>query len=98
MPWGPGQSGNPKGYDGPRRRRNQEVLDEIKAKGHQNPLITLSEIHNDPNKEPAVRVAVAEMLAPFLNAKLQSISVPRFVETPIQVPEFIGGRVSARSI
>src|SRR5262249_25467972 len=88
MPWAPGQSGNPKGYDGPRRRRNQEVLDEIKARGHQNPLITLSEIHNDPNKEPAVRVAAAGMLAPFLNAKLQSIAVPRFVETPIQVPEF----------
>jgi hypothetical protein len=88
MPWAPGQSGNPKGYDGPRRRRNQEVLDEIKARGHLNPLITLSEIHNDPNKEPAVRVAAAGMLAPFLNAKLQSIATPRFVETPIQVPEF----------
>jgi hypothetical protein len=88
MPWAPGQSGNPKGYDGPRRRRNQEVYDEIKSRGHQSPLITLSEIHADPNREPAVRVAAAGMLAPFLHAKLQSITVPRFVETPIQVPEF----------
>ena len=88
MPWAPGQSGNPKGYDGPRRRRNQEVYDEIKSRGHQSPLITLSEIHTDTNREPAVRVAAAGMLAPFLHAKLQSITVPRFVEAPIQVPEF----------
>src|SRR5262245_54854023 len=43
---------SPKGYDGPRRRRNQEVYDEIKSRGHQSPLITLSEIHTDPNREP----------------------------------------------
>lgn len=86
MPWAPGQSGNPKGYDGPRRRRNQEVYDEIKSRGHQSPLITLSEIHTDPNREPAVRVAAAGMLAPFLHAKLQSITVPRFIENPIDIP------------
>src|SRR5258708_38629314 len=88
MVFQPGHSGNPHGYSGPRRRRYQEIYDEINKRGHQSSLLTLSEIQNDPNQEPAVRVTAAGMLAPFLHPKMQALPTPRYIEHPFEVPEF----------
>jgi hypothetical protein len=51
-------------------------------------LETLSTIQNDPNTDPAIRVAAASALAPYCHPKLQSIPTARFVELQLDVPEF----------
>jgi hypothetical protein len=85
MPWAPGQSGNPKGYDGPRRRRHQEVYDEIKRLGYTESLVTLARIQHESQDE-SIKVAAAAALAPYLNPKLQSIPTQRFIDEVIQLP------------
>ena len=68
--WKPGKSGNPGGRPaGSRNIRTQEVLDLIRAQGHKDPLVTLSELQNsDPNS--SIRATAANMLAPYLHSKL----------------------------
>jgi hypothetical protein len=92
MTFQPGQSGNPSGYKGPRwgnrHKIHRQVLEKIQELGHQDALITLSEIQNDSTKDDNVRVSAAGLLAPFLHPRLQGIPPPRFVPNPIDVPEF----------
>src|SRR6516164_1949996 len=67
--WKPGQTGNPDGRpSGSRNRRTQEVLDNILALGHRDPLVTLSYIQNNDG-DPAMRAMAANMLAPYLHSK-----------------------------
>jgi hypothetical protein len=92
MVFQPGQSGNPKGYNGPRHTSNRhrvhrEVAEQIKALGHKDALLTLSEIQNDPTKDDNLRVSAAGLLAPFQHPKLQAIPTARFIENPIDVPD-----------
>lgn len=88
MPWTPGQSGNPKGPGpGPRiHHRNKEVFDEIKKRGHQDPLITLAEL-SAGSQDEGIRTSAASSLAPFMHPKLQALPTPRYIETPIEVPD-----------
>jgi hypothetical protein len=88
MVWAPGQSGNPSGWQGGRQRRHREIFDEIKKLGHRDALMTLSTIQNDDKNDPSLIIAAAAALAPFAHPKLQSIPTPRFVDNPIEVPEF----------
>jgi len=85
MPWAPGQSGNPAGYHGSRRWRHREVFEEIKKLGYTDALITLARIQHEST---VLRVAAAAALAPYSHPKLQALSTPRFIENPIEVPEF----------
>ena len=87
MPWAPGQSGNPAGYHGSRRWRHRDVFEEIKRLGHRDALVTLSTIQHE-SQDDSLRVAAAAALAPYAHPKLQSLPTPRFVENPIEVPEF----------
>ena len=87
MPWAPGQSGNPAGYHGSRRWRHREVFEEIKRLGHRDALVTLSTIQHE-SQDDSLRVAAAAALALYAHPKLQSLPTPRFVENPIEVPEF----------
>src|SRR5215813_4294953 len=88
MPWAPGQSGNPNGYKGPRERRRAEVFDIIKGLGHKDALETLSYFQHNEQIEPGLRIAAAAALAPFCHPKMQATPTPRYVETPIDVPDF----------
>jgi len=93
MPWAPGESGNPNGYQGPRNQSarhkiHREVMEEIKGLGHKDALLVLSTIANDPNADTAYRVGAATALAPFQHPKLQSIPTPRFIDLQIDIPEF----------
>jgi hypothetical protein len=88
MPWAPGQSGNPGGYSGPRGQKRREVLERIQGLGHTDVLETLSTIQNDPNTDPAIRIAAASYLAPYMHPKLHAIPVPRFIDLQLDVPEF----------
>src|SRR5215510_3281731 len=88
MPWAPGQSGNPNGYAGPRERRRKEVFEIIKGLGHKDALETLSYLQHNEQIEPGLRIAAAAALAPFCHPKMQATPTPRYVETPIDVPDF----------
>jgi hypothetical protein len=88
MPWEPGKSGNPSGYNGPRDRQRREVFERIQALKHADALETLSSIQNAPNADTAYRVAAASALAPYLHPKLQSVPTPRFIDLQLDVPEF----------
>jgi hypothetical protein len=88
MTWAPGQSGNPKGYAGPRERRRKEVFEIIKNLGHKDALETLSYLQHNEQIDPGLRIAAATALAPFCHPKMQATPTPRFVELQIDVPEF----------
>ena len=88
MPWEPGKSGNPSGYNGPRDRARRAVFERIQALKHADALETLSTLQNDPNTEPNLRVAAAAALAPYCHPKMQSLPVPRFIDLQIDMPEF----------
>jgi hypothetical protein len=88
MTWAPGQSGNPKGYAGPRERRRKEVFDIIKTLGHKDALETLSYLQHNEQIEPGLRIAAASALAPYCHPKMQATPTPRFIELQLDVPEF----------
>jgi hypothetical protein len=96
--WVPGVSGNPNGYHGPRNgsrhRRHKEIFERIKGLGHEDALVTLSSIQNDTNADPNLRIAAAAALAPFAHPKLQAMPVPRFIDNPIDVPDFTSVEVA----
>jgi hypothetical protein len=81
MTFQPGQSGNSAGYDGPRSRRHRAVIEKIKGMGHEDCLVTLSTIQNDEKNDIGFRIAAANALAPYAHPKLQSIPVPRFIDS-----------------
>jgi hypothetical protein len=88
MTFAPGQSGNLNGRpSGARNRRTQEILDLIKASGHKDPLLALSELVSH-SKDEAVVAQASSMLAPYLHSKLASTPAPRYIEASIHVPEF----------
>jgi len=88
MVWSPGQSGNPNGYSGPRNRRRHEVFQIIKNLGHKDALVTLSTLAHESQDE-GIKMAAAAALAPYCHPKLQATPTPRFIENPIDVPNFV---------
>jgi hypothetical protein len=87
MPFAPGQSGNPNGYSGPRNRRRHEVFEIIKGLDHKDALVTLSTLAHESQDE-GIKMAAAAALAPYCHPKLQATPTPRFVDNPIDVPDF----------
>ena len=87
MPFTPGESGNPSGWQGGRQRRHREVFDEIKKLGHRDALITLSQIQHE-TQDVSLKIAAAAALAPYCHPKMQSTPTPRFIDLQIEVPEF----------
>jgi hypothetical protein len=87
--WKPGESGNPNGRPaGSRNIRTREVLDLIRAQGHKDPLVTLSELQNSSDDE-GIRATAANMLAPYLHSKLAAKPQPPdpvYVEEAINLP------------
>src|SRR5262249_8378291 len=60
---------------------------EIKKLGYTDALITLARIQHE-STDDSLRVAAAAALAPYSHPKLQALPTPRFIENPIEVPEF----------
>src|SRR5215831_4533757 len=89
MVWSPGQSGNPKGYSGPRNRRRHEVFEIIKGLGHKDALETLSYLQHNEQIEPGLRIAAAAALAPYCHPKMQATPTPRYIDLQIDIPEFV---------
>ena len=64
MVWSPGQSGNPKGYHGPRTAKHKAVFEEIKNLGYRDSLVTLARLQHE-STDPTIQVAAASALAPY---------------------------------
>ena len=93
MAWQPGQSGNPNGYAGPRVRRRNKVFDIIQGLNHKDALEVLSTLANHSQDE-GIKVGAAAALAPYCHPKLRATPVPRFIETPIETPDFTSVEVA----
>jgi hypothetical protein len=72
---------------GSRNRRTQEILDLIKARGDKDPLEVLSDIASN-STNPDHRISASNSLAPYLHSKRGTSVAPRYVDDPIQVPNF----------
>jgi hypothetical protein len=87
--WKPGESGNPNGRPaGSRNIRTQEVLELIRAQGHQDPLVTLAELQANSGDE-SIRATAANMLAPYLHSKLAAKPQPPdpvYIEEAVSLP------------
>jgi hypothetical protein len=84
-----GNNANPTGRPvGSRNKRTQEVLELIRAQGHKDPLVTLSELQNSADDE-GIRAQAANMLAPYLHSKLAAKPQPPdpvYVEEAVNLP------------
>ena len=84
-----GNNANPTGRPvGSRNKRTAEVLDLIRAAGHQDPLITLAELQAK-SSDDAVRATAANMLAPYLHSKLAAKPQspdPVYIEEAVNLP------------
>jgi hypothetical protein len=89
MVWQPGQSGYPAGNNGhsTRRKGTREAFEAIKNAGYIDPLVNLAKIQHESENE-GIRASAAASLLGYCHPKLQSIPVPRYIEHPIDVPEF----------
>ena len=83
----PGKSGNPNGRPpGSRNKRTRDIINQIVATGHKDPLLTLSELQATA-KDEFIRAMAANMLAPFMHGKVARPQ-PKFIETeaPLDLP------------
>jgi hypothetical protein len=82
--------GNAKGRTpGTRNKRTQELLDAIKARGDKDPLDFLSEVISSTNTySHELKVTASNILAPYCHSKRGTLPAPRFVDDPLQVPDF----------
>jgi hypothetical protein len=82
--------GNAKGrVPGSRNKRTQEILDLIQSRGDKDPLDFLSEVISSENHYTVdQKISAANYLNPYLHSKRSVLVDPRFIETPVQVPEF----------
>src|SRR5262249_14970690 len=62
--------------------------DIIKGLGHKDALETLSYLQHNEQVDPGLRIQAAAALVPYCHPKLQATPTPRYVETPIDVPDF----------
>ena len=86
-----GQVGNPTGRPaGTRNKRTQEILDLLSSRGDKDPLDFLSEvISTNDTYSPELKVTAANYLTPYLHSKRSvAAPAPRYIDSPVQVPEF----------
>jgi hypothetical protein len=87
--WKPGVSGNPSGRPvGSRNQRTAEIVQQIIAAGHQDPLLTLAELQAKSHDE-GIRATAANMLAPYLHSKNATKPVapdPVYFEQAVTLP------------
>jgi hypothetical protein len=95
MPFQPGEEwqksgGNANGRKpGSRNKRTQEILDLIQSRNDKDPLDFLSEVITSTNHySNELKVQASNILAPYLHSKRSVLIPSRFIETPIEVPEF----------
>jgi hypothetical protein len=83
--------GNAKGRaPGSRNKRTQEIINLIQSKpDYKDPLDFLADVIAQPNHySNELKVQASNILAPYLHSKRSVLIPPRFIETPVQVPEF----------
>jgi hypothetical protein len=92
--WKPGVkpegAGRPQGS---RNNRTKEVIQQIVAAGHKDPLLTLAELQAK-SKDETIRAQAANMLAPYLHSKCSALPPLRYLNIPISCPEFTSPQVA----
>jgi Family of unknown function (DUF5681) len=89
MPFQPGNSANPNGRPvGSRNKRTKELFDKLEARGDKDPIDFLSEIVTT-HPDPQLRIQAAGLLTPYKHSKQSPLPVPRYVEHPITLPDFV---------
>ena len=69
-------------------KRTEELRRRLAERGDTDPADYLSSVVTDPKESPELKVQAANNLLPYLYSKRGAMPPPRFVETPIEVPEF----------
>jgi hypothetical protein len=77
--------GRPKGS---RNRRTKEIMDMLQARGDLDPADYLSSVVTDTKKSTEHRNQAANMLLPFIHSRVGPTQPARFVDTPLNPPEF----------
>jgi hypothetical protein len=82
--------GNPNGrVPGTRNKRTQEILNLLQSRGDKDPLDFLSEVISSTNTySHELKVTASNILAPYCHSKRGTLPAPRFVDDPLQVPDF----------
>jgi hypothetical protein len=87
--YGPGESGNPNGRPvGSPNKKTEKIFRALEARGDKDPADFLSSIVTSEAEPKDLRVRAADMLLPYKYSKLGTTPPPRFVEEPIEVPNF----------
>lgn len=86
--WAPGQSGNPNGRPpGSRNKRTKELFETLEGRGDKDPIDYLSDIVTN-SKDESLRIQAAGLLTPYKHSKVAATPAPRYIETPITLPDF----------
>jgi hypothetical protein len=84
-----GVSGNPNGRPvGTRNKKTERIFRELEKRGDKDPADFLSSIVTNEGEPKDLRVRAPDMLLPYKYGKMGTIPPPRFVEEPIEVPDF----------
>jgi hypothetical protein len=85
----PGHTNNPNGRPvGSRNRRTNEIFNKLEARGDLDPADHLSSIVTDQSASKELRAQAANFLMPYKYSKRGTSVAPRYVDDPIQVPNF----------
>jgi hypothetical protein len=81
----PGQSGNPNGRPaGSRNKQTAAILRKRFDAGHQD--LGLSELFTKTQDE-SIKIAAGTALSNFFHAKWAAVPLPRYIETPVDLPK-----------
>jgi hypothetical protein len=84
-----GQVSNPNGRPfGSRNKRTKELLDTLAGRGDKDPIDYLSDVVTG-GTDPQLRIQAAGILVQYTHSKIAETPVPRYVEHPITLPDFV---------
>jgi hypothetical protein len=73
---------------GARNKRTAELWDLLEKRGDRDPIEFLSQIVSDNTIPLDTRREAARDIAPYRHSKCQPVPTPRYIDEPIEVPEF----------
>src|SRR5262245_40418873 len=77
--------GRPKGS---RNKRTAELFARLDARGDIDSADFLSSIVTNPNEPQEQRIQASGLLLPYRHPKMGTVPMPRYVDQPIQLPDF----------
>jgi hypothetical protein len=84
----PGHTFSPGRRHGSRNKRTAEIFNRLENRGDLDPADLLSSIVTNNQEPKELRIQAAGLLMPYKYSKCGTSPVLRFIESPINVPEF----------